>query len=310
MAPLPFLLPALLLSTAAAAQPLPENSALPEGVRAMIEAAIASGDPKTAETVIRLARETQPGAGTEIDALQERWRLRLAEKKQQETTARQAALAQGDILDHWKGQVEAGASRSTGRSSYFGLFGSLSFEREGIRWRHKLQGRAEIQDGRNVTDVERYVASWQPHYKLGDHLYAYGLTQFESDRVQGYDARYTAGSGLGYAVLTGPKARLDLEGGPAFRHVDAVNRPDYSSLAGRASLNFRWAVTPLVEVKQTSAVYFEEGESSANALTSVDARLLGPLRARFSYDVRWEDSLRSGRSSLDTLSRATLVYSF
>ena len=301
-------LPFLLAAAPALAQE--QSPSLPEGVRAMIEAAIATGDAKTIETVVRLARETHAFAGGEIEALQERWRLRVAEAEARRSEERKAQLASAGLLDNWKGQVELGASRSTGRTSYVGVFGSLGLDRESLRWRHKLQARAEYQDGRNVTDVERIVASWQPNYKMGERLYSYGLAQFEADPNQGYDGRYTAGGGLGYGLLAGPNAKLDLEGGPAVRHIDPVARPSYSTLAARASINFRWAIAPTLELKQTSAFYFEEGDTNANALTTLDARLFGPLKARFSYDVRYEDSLRSGGSALDTLSRATLVYSF
>ena len=302
----PAFLPLLVLAQAPADAPLK----LPDGVRAMIEAAISSGDGKTIETILKLARETHPFAGGEIDEIQQRWRLRVAEGEAVRKQEREKALARASMLDNWTGQIELGASRSTGRSSYLGFFGSAGFNREGLRWRHKLEGRAEIQEGRNVTNTERYVASWQPHYKWGPRLYGYGLAQFESDRIQGYDGRYTLSGGLGYGVLTGGDARLDIEGGPAFRHLDPVILPSESSLAARASINFRWAVTPTLEVKQTSALYFEDGQSSANALTTIDAKLLGPLKARFSYDLRYEDRLGSGGSTLDTLSRATLVYSF
>ena len=299
------------LTLLALAQATAESPAkLPDGVRAMIEAAIAAGDAKTIETVLRLARDTHPFAGSEIDEIQQTWRLRVAESEAAQKRQREQALAEAGVLDNWKGQVELGASRSTGKTSYVGFFGSVGFNREGLRWRHKLDARAEVQKGRNVTDTERYVASWQPNYKWGPRLYGYGLAQYESDRIQGYEARYTLSGGLGYAVLAGPKARLDLEGGPAFRHVDAVSVASESSLAARASVNFRWAVTPTLEIKQTSALYFEQGESSANALTAIDAKLLGPLRARLSYDVRYEDPVGSSGGSINTLSRATLVYSF
>lgn len=286
------------------------GSELPAGVRAMIEAAVAGGDKGAIETVVRLARETHAFAGAEIDAIVERWRLRVAEAEAKTARERREAVANAGAFEGWKGQVELGASRSTGRTSYVGLFGSLGLDREGVRWRHKIGGRAELQTGRNVTDVERIVASWQPNYKFGDRLYAYGLAQYESDPIQGFDARYTAGGGLGYAVLREGPAKLDVEGGPAFRHIDRTADGPFSSVAARASVNFSWTVAANLELKQTSAFYFEDGDSNASALTTVDAQLIGPLKARFSYDVRYEDRVGSGGSALDTLSRATLVYSF
>ena len=301
---------ALLLS---GAQPVPEpdQPVLPAGVRAMVEAAIRGGDVKTIESVIRIARETHVSAAPEIDRLEEDWRRRTAEAQAQEQQRKQEDLAEAGALENWKGQVEVGASRSTGRSSYFGLYGSLNFNREGLDWRHKFLARAEIQKGRNVTDTERLLASWQPNYKFDDRLYAYGLTQYESDAVQGYNRRYTAGGGLGYGLIATDTADLDLEGGPAFRHIDPVAGPSESSLAARGSVNFRWAITPTLELKQTGALYFEQrGDSSASALTSLDAQVLGPLKMRFSYDVRYEDRAGTVGGWIDTLSRATLVYSF
>lgn len=302
---------ALLLAAApVAAASAQAEGTLPDGVRAMIEAAIAGGDAKAIETVIKLARQTNGAAGAEIDALAEQWRLRIAEAEAEKQKAKQAELQSAGFLDNWKGQVEIGASRSTGRTSYAGLFGSLALDREGVKWRHKLNGRVEVQDGRNVADVERIIASWQPNYKFDDRLYAYGLGQFEADPVQGYGGRYTAGLGLGYAVISSPKARLDIESGPAFRQVDHVDAADESSIAARASINLRWALAPTLQLKQTSALYFEEGNRNASALTALDAQLIGPLKARFSYDVRYESRLGGSGDTLDTLSRATLVYSF
>jgi putative salt-induced outer membrane protein len=42
----------------------------------------------------------------------------------------------------------------------------------------------------------------------------------------------------------------------------------------------------------------------------LDTRLIGRLKARFSYDVQYEDRKLTGHEPLDTTSRATLVYSF
>lgn len=299
----------LLIGTAIAAAP-PAPSAMPDGVRAMIEAAVSSGDAKAIEIMFRLARQTQPLAGAEIDALEQQWKLQVSEAAQRQQEARQVELARAGLFDEWSGQAELGASRSTGKSSYLGVYASFGLNREGLRWRHKLLGRAEIQNGRNFNDTERFQASWQPNYRFGERLYAYGLTQFESDEAQGYDARYTLGSGVGYQLLAAPGAKLDLEGGPALRHVDEVGGGTETSLATRASVNLNWRIVPTLELKQSTSLYLEAGDSSASALTSLDAQLVGPLKARFSYDVRYESGAGPGAGSLDTLSRATLVYSF
>jgi putative salt-induced outer membrane protein len=281
---------------------------LPAGVRSMIDAAIAGGDAKAIEIVLQLARQTHAYAGTEIDEIASQWRLRIADADPQKRQQQIAPSTASGILHKWKGQLELGASRSTGRNSYLGILSSVGVEREGPRWRHKLDARIELQNGRNVADVERIVASWQPNYRFAEGLYGYGLAQFERDPLQGFDGRYTAGFGFGYTSLASDAAKLDLESGPAVRLVDRVTGASASSIAARASLNLKWVIAPTLELKQTGAFYLEEQDRNASAITALDAQLIGPLKARFSYDVRYE--ARADRSTLDTLSRATLVYRF
>ena len=309
------LIPAVALlvsSTAIAAVPseAEQPGQLPAGVAAMIERAISSGDAKAIEIVANLARETNPSAAGHIDTLLSEWRMQSAAAEAQKKQEQAAALADAGLLANWNGQLELGASRSTGRTSYLGAVGSVSVERDGKDWRHKINGRLEVQKGRNVTDVERIVASWQPNYKFDDDLYAYGLTQFESDTQQAYQQRYTVSGGLGYNVLKTATAAVDLEGGPAFRRVARAIDTPQSSLAARASINVKWAIAPTLEFKQASSFFLEPGNRNAAAVTSLDAQVFGPLKARLTYDVRYEDRLSADATHLDTLSRATLVYSF
>ena len=283
---------------------------LPAGVKAMVEAAIASGDVKGAEAVLKFARETHKEAAPELDSIEKAWRGRLAAAEAEKKKAKQEELASAGMFEEWKGQVELGASRATGRSDSLGFFGALGFDRQGIDWQHKLNARADIQENRGVTTTERVLASWQPSYKLSRRFYGYGLGQFEYDPIQGFVGRYTGAAGLGYRLVDAGPARVEVEGGPALRHTNRVGPEEYSNLATRASVNFSWKIAPELEFRQTSALYLERGDSNANALTTIDARLFGPLKARLSYDVRYESGDGGGPDSLDTQSRVTLVYSF
>ena len=311
------LVPAMLLAPAAAsAEPSATLSMgesepqLPEGVRAMIVAAIATGDAKAVETVIRLAKETHGGAAHEIDRIHEGFRTRLAAAQADEERQQRERLIEANLFEEWKGQVEFGASRATGNTSNLGLYGALGFERAGLRWRHKLTARADIQETNGISSSERLMATWQPFYRFHDRFYVYGITEYEYDPFQGYDDRYTLGGGGGYSFVPAAKAKLDLEGGPAIRHTDLMDSRSVTTLAARASMNFSWAISPTLEFKQNSSVYYEPGDTSANALSVIDTRLIGPIKARFSYDIRYESGVPVGAKSVNTQSRATLVYSF
>ena len=305
---LPFM--AAMLAGSAEAAPTDATNKLPEAVRAMIVAAIATGDAKSVEIVVRLAKETNGFAAHEIDQIYQGFQTKVAESRTQEEQARRREIEQATVFDRWKGQVELGASRATGNTRNLGLYGALSFDREGLAWSHKLNARADLQETNGVATTERLLASWQPKLRLHERFYAYGIAEYEHDRFQGYDDRYTLGGGGGFAAIATSTAKLDLEGGPAFRHVDYLDRAALTTVAARASLNLSWAITPTLELKQNSSVYLEPGDSSANALSVIDAKLLGPLKARFSYDIRYESVAPAGGNEISTQSRATLVYSF
>ena len=285
-------------------------SSLPPPVRAMIETAIAGGDAKTVATVIAVARQANPAAAAEIDTIEAAWKVQLAEKAARDARETEERLAGASPFDHWKGQVELGASRATGNTSNLGVYGALSAERAGLKWRHKLAARADFQRTGGTTATQRLLASWQPNYKVDDRLYVFGLAQYEHDRFVGYQNRYTLGGGLGYGVIASNAVTLDLEGGPAFRLTDLTDGATSSTFAGRASLDFAWKITPTLQFSQTGSFYLESNDGSATALTALDTQLLGALKARFSYNIQYERGTPPGVDPVDTLSRATLIYSF
>src|SRR5690606_8708451 len=82
------------------ARPLP----LPDPVRAMIEAAIASGERKDVETVIALAKATNPRSLTDIDAILAAWKAQGQGKPEPDPIRQMLAAAMASKKD---GDVEA-----------------------------------------------------------------------------------------------------------------------------------------------------------------------------------------------------------
>lgn len=300
-APLPFLSPPA---------PPPAPPQLPAQVRSVIDAAINSNDAAAIGAVVRFTKQTNPEVAAQIDQIYGGWSAKMAEKKAREEQERRQQLAAAKFFQYWKGEIEVGASRSTGNSDSLGLYGAARFEREGINWRHKVIARADVQESDGITTKERVTASWQPNYKFDSRLYAYGIGEYEHDRSLGYASRFTGGGGLGYRVAASRKLTLDMEGGPVLRRTDFIEAPDETTIAGRASLGMGWKVTPTLQLSQDAAVYLESGNNNATSTTALDTRLLGALKARFSYSLQYERDAPEDRKSLDTLSRATIVYSF
>jgi putative salt-induced outer membrane protein len=289
---------------------IPPKPALDPVIRNMIDAAIQGGDFAAAEAVIKYARVTAPKADREIDAIETAWKSEVARNDARAAEERRTRLATAGVLENWKGQIELGGSRSTGTTRSLGIVTSADATREGLAWKHNLHAQAEFQRTDGVRTTERIRASWLPNYKFSERGYTYGIAQYERDPFAGYEDRYTAGAGIGYRVIAGPRMKLDLEGGPVMRSTQSITGDDQTRLAGRGSLNFNWQISPTLQFQQSGAVYVEHGDSNVTATTALDTKLIGALKARLSYNVQYEKDSPVGTRALNTQSRATLVYSF
>jgi len=285
-----------------AAAPL-AHAAIPKPVRAMLQAAIDSGNEADIKSVAKIAKQTNPDDAAAIDAMVS---AHFAEVKAE----KEAELASGGVFDNWSGEGELGAFRSTGNTSNTGVTLGLKLKREGLKWSHSLRALADFQRTNGVTTKEQYRVTYEPRYKFGMRLFAYGLGQYERDRFQGFSARYSASGGLGYKVIAGDDIELSVQGGPAWRKTEFTAGGSDSSPAGLASLDFNWRITDTLSFSQDASAYLESGNSTLISTTALDARLIGALSARLSYTVEYESDPPAGRVGTDTLSRATLVYGF
>ena len=316
-------MPRLALATAtfvAASLPTPAVAALPEPVKAMIDAAIASGNKPDVLAVVKIAKATNPDDLAEINAIMSDYNARLAEQAKAALREKQEA----GLFENWKGQGELGGFRSTGNTRNLGVSGGLKLVKDAVKWRLNFLARADYERNKGKTTRDQLSATIEPNYKFGKSLYAYGLAQFERDRLQGFAARYTLSGGLGYELVKTKDLRLAVKAGPAIRITDFAAGDSKSSLAALVGLDLDWKISDNLKFSQdTGGTYASDaqGFTSASAVidsdnisfaatSAFDAKLLGALSARFSYTIEHETNPPVGRIKTDTLSRATLVYDF
>ena len=306
---------ALLGCTATAAQ-----AELPEGARAMIDAAIASGDEKKVATVIGLARSTWPEERSTIDAINDQWKITLAARRAAEVEAERTALINADMFDRWTGEGELGAFQSSGNTESVGVAAALRLDREGIDWTHSIRLRADYQRQNGSTSREQFAASYEPRWQFDENIFAYGLAQYERDRIQGFSSRYSVSGGLGYRILDNPKLKLSLKAGPAYRVTDFTDGTSADRLAGLVGIDFDWQmldrlkltqdVEALAETGGEATLIFDGANTTINLVTGLDFRVSNRLRSRLSYKVEYDSNPPAGSEGTDTLTRATLIYGF
>jgi putative salt-induced outer membrane protein len=290
--------------------PAPRQINPTDTIAAMLDAAYRSGDDATIRAVIGVAKATFPDQAVEIDRLASGDAAVLAQSRKEEQMRQQQRIAEATFFEIWKGELELGASRATGSSNVAGIYASAKLNRDGLSWRQKLSARFDYQRTNGLTTTERVLVAYQPNYKLSDDSYAYGLAQYERDRSLGISSRETLGAGMGLTALKSPRGKIDIEGGPAIRETDFIDQPARTTLAARASLTARYALTPTLNFSQDASVFVETGDTTASATSAIDTRLIGRLKAKLSYNVQFEQDQTQGHNAFDTVGRATLVYAF
>jgi putative salt-induced outer membrane protein len=280
---------------------------IPADLKVMLDAAIADGDARTITKLFDLAAKARPDLAPALAEMRSAWQEQVAARKAEASEAAQRKLADAGPFDNWTGQVEFGASWSTGPTDSLGALASLDLKRDGIDWSHRLQFRGEIQDTDGVRAVERLLASWQPRHATSPRSYVFGLGQFEHDPALGYDQRYTAGLGAGWSLSSGKNLKVALEGGPALRQTISEGE-EQTRLAGRGTLDLGLAIGPRLDFTQRVSVFYEAGTSSGFLSSALDSKISEKLKLRVSYEYRIEEDGLRGVSTSGSVSRASLVY--
>ncbi|MFT6609803.1 DUF481 domain-containing protein [Qipengyuania profunda] len=296
------------------------HAELPEGARAMIDAAIASGDEKKVATVVGLARSTWPEERSMIDAINDQWKITLAARRAAEAEAEQTALINAGMFERWSGEGELGAFQSSGNTESVGVVAALRLDREGIDWTHSIRLRADYQRQNGSTSREQFAASYEPRWQFDENIFAYGLAQYERDRIQGFSSRYSVSGGLGYRVVDNPELKLSLKAGPAYRVTDFTDGTSADRIAGLVGLDFDWQVLDrlkltqdveaLAETGAEATLIFDGANTTINLVTGLDFDVSNRLRSRLSYKVEYDSNPPAGSEGTDTLTRATLIYGF
>ena len=318
MTPVRLIAPAVALATTAAASPA--FAELPDPVRAMVDAAIATGDKAKVAAVIDIAKATNPDDVEELNALHDTFKNSRAEAERLAAAEEQRRIREAGLLANWRGQGQIGAFQSSGNTESIGLTAALSLTRQGIDWTHKMKLSADYQRTDGATSRKQWLASYEPRYQLSSRAFTYGLAQFENNRFQGFTGRYALSGGFGWKLVDERDMNLSIKLGPAYRRTEFVDGTTDNNLAALFGVDFDWQLADKIKLtNDTSAttegggqalVFVDSENISLSALTGLEAKINSSLSTRLSYSVEYNSNPPVGSVKTDTLARFTLVYGF
>ncbi len=275
----------------------------PEPIVRLITDAANSGDPAKLDQAAALAKSSYPRSAAEIDAL-------VANLRAQAAAARLARLRELGFFEGWSGEGEVGASQTTGTARNTTIALGVKLNRIGIDWEHHLIGLVDYQRSNGRTTDNRELASYEGDYNFSPRLKAFGLVQWEQDPFAGFNRRLTETAGVGYTIIGTPDVTWLASGGPAWRQARFIDGRSESDLAGHASTNFTWHITPGTVFTEDAGLYVGGRDNTYYSTTALTANVFGNLSARVSFNMNIESNPPPGIENTSTISRVTLVYSF
>lgn len=276
-------------------------------VEAIIQEAARTGDQSMANNVVNAAKATNPNEADAIGALASGLLVDAQQKAKEEREKRLASLS---YLQGWEGEGQAGFGLTSGNTEEVSAVAGLSVKKEGLRTRHKFEALADYLRTNDITTREKFSASYSLDWLLREGFYAYGVLGWEQDRFAGYSSRFTESFGFGIRALDRHGMTLDLDAGPALRHTAFTDGRNTNEVGPRASLNYKWVLTPAMTFTEVASIVSADGSTTFTANSAFSSKITKALSGRISVNIQSESNRQQGSKPTDTATRATLVYEF
>lgn len=211
----------------------------------------------------------------------------------------------------WTGEIALGGSRNTGNTETSDFNAAANAIRKGEHWDHEVRAEfAYSADGGKAT-AQRWLANYQPRYKLSERWYAFAFVQYLDDRFSGFSYEVSENVGLGYRILKDGPVTLSVEAGPGARHSEVAETGErINELTTRGAVKLGWTISDNAQFTNETVTTIGEERTVTKNVSSITANLVRNWALRGSFELRHNSSPPAGSKDLDTTTKGSLVYKF
>jgi len=297
----------LAISPAAAAA---SEAKLPDLAKAMVDAAVKTGDPAQVKAVVSAASEVFPQSADAIAA----YGAPIADGLEPPPPPPPPPADEPKInptFGAWEGKIAGSAAVASGNSENTAVGFALEARHEGEKIAHNIAGYIDIGSTGGVQNLKRWGASYQLDYKFSERAYSFARFAYDEDQFSGFDYRLFAGAGAGYYIARSDPFTWKVEAGPGYRYSPVDDdRTVQKNFAVFASTDLDWTIREGLKFGQHFSATWTNPTTTLVSITSLDAALTSSLAAGLAYELRHETNPPLGRLKTDRLLRATISYSY
>lgn len=221
------------------------------------------------------------------------------------------AFAQGEPLEKWRGEAEAGLLLTGGNSDTEIINARLAVAHNVSRkWKNEFGFETLYSEDSGETSAERYDAFAKSDYKFTASNYGYAKARYENDRFAGYSYRVSESVGYGRYLLKSESFTLQLEAGPGATQVKLNDGKTEEFLILSVAGSFQWNFTKTAAFKEKISSDIAEGQAVTESVTTLQTLLVGNLSLKSAFSVRDDSGAPPGVKRTDSRTSLTLVISF
>lgn len=217
--------------------------------------------------------------------------------------------------DGWSGEGSFSAGYTTGNTETRDLGLAVALDRKAGLWTFGTEATADYGETDEIETKNRWFLAGEVDRQLGDALFGFGRTSYESDEFSGFESRFFIGGGLGYQVFDGEATQWSIRGGPGLK-IDEIRATDTEeasteeSFSAIAASEFSHQFNDAVGFSNNTDVLYASESTQFTNVAALTAALTNTLSARFSVEVRHDTNPPEGFEATDTVTRASIVYTF
>ena len=225
--------------------------------------------------------------------------------------------------DAWTGEGSLSAGYTTGNTETTDVGLAVNLNRELGLWTYSAEAAADYGETDSVETRNRWFLAGEVDRQLGDRLFGFGRTSYERDEFSGFESRLFIGGGLGYQVIEGEATTWSVQGGPGLKidevrettvivdgtpvTTEATTEESFSVVAGS---EFTHEFNEAVGFSNNTDMLYASESTQLGNVAALTASLTDTLSARLSFEVRHDTNPPPGFEATDTVTRASVVYTF
>ena len=210
----------------------------------------------------------------------------------------------------WTGEGELGFTSTSGNTESESLNAKFGIGKEYEKWKHNAKVELLQSSNRGVDSADSIVFTEKSEYRFAAETFAFGRLRYEQDEFSGYNYQSVISFGAGHTLLEGEVHNLEASAGVGYRDLEDDTGVSAQETVFDGELKYAYKISETSTFNQNFFVESGSSNTYSKSETFLKLVVVGNLGAKFGYEVKHNSNVPAGTEKTDTITTATLVYSF